>query len=602
MSRRGYRSKPHRINGCRPRAVTDAPAVIPDSKIVQFTKLLDDSGACELIDDKPPDQPGPPGLPVRTVLVGLLLSLHYHRSALLADAWRVLLDELPERARQRFGIPRIETNDLHGRIAFSRRVYRSMDRLTTALDPCRRDRRRRLSPAEAQAVRAAWEADITESEGRRRKLQELCDRLVLIVVRNAQREGNLKEWQGDVAVDTTPTAEWSRPPSLSDSRGTMAPTAGQHYCAGDEYGTYGYSATVTVAARQRPAETPRKPGKGHPQLILGLVVDTPGKRIGLNAVHTLRALGQLGLPIGLLVADRAYTDQVSANFAQPARTLGYQLLHDYKRDRRGIQGTHNGALLVDGTLACPQMPPALAGVTTGISDRIIRNPEAQPHLIELIAAREPLYLKLKQSPDSQGTLRLQCPAAGTSPSVICPRFNRVHGRAPQPTSVDLSNRRRTAAHPAAKPTVPISEEERLRPPPESELPKICQHPTMTVRPGDLGRDEKLRQDRHYLSSSWRNAYGPMRANSEGVHGRAKGTYIDIGDPKKRLAHGLAAQSILLALMTCVINLHILSTWKATHTSQTTRSYSSEPSPPDARTPATTTTENDLSPPGDPAPR
>ncbi|MFI6651399.1 hypothetical protein ACIBI8_27820 [Streptomyces sp. NPDC050529] len=108
--------------------------------------------------------------------------------------------------------------------------------------------------------------------------------------------------------------------------------------------------------------------------------------------------------------------------------------------------------------------------------------------------------------------------------------------------------------------------------PQDELPRICQKPTITVRPGALGKLDKLdkfRQDRHYLHPTWQDAYRPERANIEGLNGRAKSHGIDISDPTKRLAHGRAAQTILLALMICSINLHILFSWQQTTRPQTT---------------------------------
>ncbi|MFJ4409944.1 hypothetical protein [Streptomyces sp. NPDC088910] len=85
---------PEKIKRCRPRPVTDAPFEIPDSKVGQLDAVLHQSGVLELIDAELAGRPGPKGLPVRTVLVGLLLALHHHRSASLADVCRVLLDEL----------------------------------------------------------------------------------------------------------------------------------------------------------------------------------------------------------------------------------------------------------------------------------------------------------------------------------------------------------------------------------------------------------------------------------------------------------------------------------------------------------------------------
>jgi hypothetical protein len=79
----------------------------------------------------------------------------------------------------------------------------------------------------------------------------------------------------------------SRPPFLD--HWTPSRTAGR------------YSATLTVAARTRPALL-----GPFPQLALGLVLDTPHKRIGANAITTLKPLATPGLPAAFAVVDRAY--------------------------------------------------------------------------------------------------------------------------------------------------------------------------------------------------------------------------------------------------------------------------------------------------------
>ncbi|MEU1381193.1 hypothetical protein [Streptomyces albidoflavus] len=109
-------------------------------------------------------------------------------------------------------------------------------------------------------------------------------------------------------------------------------------------------------------------------------------------------------------------------------------------------------------------------------------------------------------------------------------------------------------------TVPILRGERQHPLPKSELPRIFRKPTIAIRPGDLGKHDNFRQDRHYLHPTWQDAYRPERANIEGLNGWAKSHGVDISDPTKRLAHGRVAQAILLAPMICSINLHILFSW------------------------------------------
>ncbi|NRQ38874.1 hypothetical protein HII36_44695 [Nonomuraea sp. NN258] len=300
-------------------------------------------------------------------------------------------------------------------------------------------------------------------------------------------------------------------------------TAGWHYSGGDGPPTFGYSATLATAARTRTT-------RGHfPQLALGLVIDTPHKRIGVNAIATLQGFLPLGLPTGILSVDRAYTDQAADHFARPARALGYQLVLDYKQDQRGVQGSVHGALLIDGNLACSLMPERLAQATTDLDDQTIRTPPEQ--LTQLIAAREPYWLKLKQGADAHGRIRLQCPAAGTSPSVTCPRFNRLH-RAPAapPTAVDLTNSRQRAAHSSAKPTVILPADEPLPPPRGKGDPAhICAQTTITLHPGDLGAKDKFRQDPHYLTPAWQDTYKPIRANTV-IFSHPKGVLHVVNSP------------------------------------------------------------------------
>lgn len=557
---------------CRPRPVTDAPPEIPDSKVGQLDALLHDSGILPLINKELEGRPGPDGLPVRTVLVGLMLALHYGHGANLADAFRILADHLRPTARSWLGVPDLTGADTHARLAFSRRIYRAFDRLTTALDPHRCERRRRLPAAEAAVIAASWEDEDPEHVRRRALLQEISDRLVLVTVQLAHRRGLFTGWPGDIGADTTPIPSWHHPPSRRRELASVDLTAGWHYCGGAEEGIFGHSATLLVAASRRHGDGADLAGERvsrHPQLALGLVLDTPGKRVGPNAVHALTRLAAhgLSLPAGLLAADRAYTDQLPAHFTVPARRLGYQLVLDYKQEHRGLQGsTAFGALLVDGSLACPAMPDALVRATTNLDDKAVREVGDDEPLTQLLAARTPFFLKRKQNPDPHGTIRLQCPASGPSPAVSCARFHQVHQiAATRPVTVDLTNPRATAAHTAAKPTVPIPAAERLRPPAPEQLPKICRQPTVTLHPGDLGKIDKFRQDRHYLQPPWQDAYRPTRANIEGLNGRAKSHGVNIADPARRLAHGRVAQTILLALMILTINLDILRSWTQTST-------------------------------------
>ncbi|MFF0013143.1 hypothetical protein [Streptomyces sp. NPDC005374] len=184
----------------------------------------------------------------------------------------------------------------------------------------------------------------------------------------------------------------------------------------------------------------------------------------------------------------------------------------------------------------------------------------------MIDARGPYYVKLKEGPDARGAIRVMCPAGGSCPSDNCAGHDRLHppARTTMPARViDLDTPRTRTAHAAARPTIHISDAERLTPPSPEALPLVCVAGSITV-PADTEaadwRLAKYRQDVHYLDTSWLNTYKPIRSQNEGANGRFKGDKLDIGNPKHRPAPGQVAQALLLAAMLTVANLRILETW------------------------------------------
>ncbi|WP_119100390.1 hypothetical protein [Streptomyces sporangiiformans] len=126
----------------------------------------------------------------------------------------------------------------------------------------------------------------------------------------------------------------------------------------------------------------------------------------------------------------------------------------------------------------------------------------------------------------------------------------------------MANSRKRAAHPAARPTVQLPQDEWLTRPPADELPAVCGKFGITV-PADAAGDlktAKFRQDSHYLTDDWIAVHKPIRSHNEGIHGRLKSDELDIGNPKHRQARGQVAQTLLVALMATAGNLDILETW------------------------------------------
>ncbi|MGW6459130.1 hypothetical protein ACWF94_24945 [Streptomyces sp. NPDC055078] len=521
------------------------------------------------------------------MLAGLMLAVYYTGRATVSDAWRILHFRLQPTARAWLGIPEMPPSTARACIAASRRLYRGLDRITTMLDPTRCDRRRRLTQAEADIHSAVWD----EAAGRAaaNRLQRMANDLVLAPVRLAQQRGYLRHWAGDVGVDATSVPVLADPDSDRSGTASVEITAGWHFSGGSDKGVFGYSATLLVAAHSRTGEGAAKGRRApfYPQLCLGLTLDTPTVRTGENAVTVLKHLAELRLPTGTCAADRAYTGCSPGNFQIPVRRLGYRLALDYKAADRGIQGSWQGAVLIDGSLACPHVPNALAQATHGMDDKAFRR--RLDELKPVVAERLPYFLKLKQNADARGTVRLQCPAAGPSPSVNCPRRERLRparptASGPPQTVIKLADRRSRASHASARPTIQLPDREWPDPPGKDALPAVCGASAISI-PTDAAGDLKIakfRQDSHYLSPTWERIYKPIRSHNEGLNGRLKSADMDIGNPMHRRAPGQVAQTILIAIMVAVGNLDILETWlyERTGSRLSDADFDSIPAPPD----------------------
>ncbi|MGW3511866.1 hypothetical protein [Streptomyces sp. NPDC000994] len=392
------------------------------------------------------------------MLAGLLLAAYFTCRATVAEAWRILHFRLRPHARTWLGIDPDPPTTARESVAASRRLYRGFDRITTVLDPARCDRRSRLPQDIADDHARVWNSPAGLEAAER--LQLLANQLVLAPVRMAQERGHLRGWRGDVGVDATAIPVLAHPDSDRNGTASVEITAGWHYSGGSDKGNFGYSATFVVAAHRRPPGQEAGDPTGYPQMCVGLVLDTPTVRTGRNAITALQALSGLGLPVGTCAADRAYTGCSPENFQIPVRRLGYRLALDYKAADRGTQGSWQGVLLVDGTLTCRHMPAALANATHRADDKTVREIRDNSQLTDRIAARTAFHLRTKEGPDDRGSVRLHCPAAGPSPSVNCARRDRLRPQGPRaagpPQAVlDISDARRRAAHPAAKPTVQI---------------------------------------------------------------------------------------------------------------------------------------------------
>ncbi len=350
--RRGWRYNSRRLDRHRrPVPQQDAPALIPDSKVGQFRAMLRQSGVLEVIAAKLAGRPGPACVSIEAVLVGLMLSCVYRRgSTNLDDATEVLFSQISDAARDSLGIGGFAyslTDACVSRAAYAR-IQRAFDALTTAFDPARHDRRRRLTREEVAEVRRRWREDESATEA----ITKLADLIIHLSIAEAMRIGALRHWHGDIGIDCTPASTWGKERRRSGT--VLDPHADWYKKGGSDDGDliWANGLTLGVTGHANPAIT----GK-YPRLALGMCLHTPNIGEDSAAIGILQRLdARFRLPRAHLALDRGYSDRL-VWFYDAIRASERELIIDYKKTNLGRQGTTPaGALWFGGVPVCPHTP------------------------------------------------------------------------------------------------------------------------------------------------------------------------------------------------------------------------------------------------------
>jgi hypothetical protein len=188
-----------------------------------------------------------------------------------------------------------------------------------------------------------------------------------------------------------------------------------------------------------------------------------------------------------------------------------------------VRAETQGFIQVEGQWYCPMMPVALINAT--IDYRAKRTD--RDTYDRRVAERRTYRARRKQSPDQEGHVRLQCPAAGASPVVRCELKPRSIRRAP-----------------AGRQRVVVDDEIRTAP------PACCTAETVTVPPA---AGAKFAQEHPYASPEWQERYNTLRNATEGANGFLKDPAHEALDAGPRRVHGVAAQSLFVAFLILAAN-------------------------------------------------
>ena len=397
-------------------------------------------------------------LPIRTLLVGILLTA-LDKQPLHLTRVHAALQLLPQADQRRLRVRVPGRSGEH--TATYRQVTRLFDNTIRQLDASPSPSYRGVAPADRERHFNQAQPAPNEAAERDRRLAELCDRLL---------DATLGTWKSasSHAVDWTDVEAWARRPTnkqqpwdRADSNAAWGRRPPREPGITDSL-FFGFDEQVVVTVNDE--GRPRIP-----ELVRRLDLQPANKNQPNALLDVLSRMKHGGAPIGDLLADAGYSHKV--DWLLRVRALGFAPVADLHPKDRGLRGTHEGALVIEGELYCPSTPKELWDIPPlgrGASSAGVANHD------RLIALREKYRLGIAAVADGDGFYRVACPAA--LGKVRCPL--RV-------TSLSLG----------------FGRPEILKPP--NAPPKCCTQRTITVTP-DVGA--KVRQKHTYGSPTFRESY------------------------------------------------------------------------------------------------
>ena len=169
-----------------------------------------------------------------------------------------------------------------------------------------------------------------------------------------------EEWKAATtswSVDWTDHAAWATPVGKHEVGMSADPDAGwghrKSHAPGDKDQLFfGWYAQLVVMA-------PEESGPPVPELVRRVTLDTPSLDPVAVMAGVLRAMAASGVAVGDVLADSGYAHRTAERWATPLRQIGARLVQDLHPHDRGPKGVHEGAVLSNGSLYCPETPPPL---------------------------------------------------------------------------------------------------------------------------------------------------------------------------------------------------------------------------------------------------
>jgi hypothetical protein len=457
--------------------------------LTAFEEAIDASGVAPMIEAMLPIGVRPRQLRVRALLAGMCLAQADHRPAHLTRVHQALT-ALSDDDQRRLGVLADWKHGPH--LLTYRQTERTFGLVAGAL--------------------GKDEPDGLPS----RALQAACDDLL-----ESSVPEEFKNASTSLAVDWTDLESFSRPPP----HGTSA-------CAGPE-ASWGHRKNNLLRSEDElfygwylsaGIMMPDENGPAVPELARRATLSSCRSDPVRAFAPVLTAMPAQGIPLGDILDDSGYAHRDAAAWALPLRQAGAQLVQDLHPHDRGPKGTHDGAIISNGNLYCPQAPRAL--LELGPLARTATKEQTADH--DRKTAELARYkLGRITAGDADGYHRVQCPAA--MGKIRCPL---------RPPSMTLDRGR----------------PEILQPPEHPQA--CCAQQTITVPPDVLA---KTAQKHDYPSAAHRRSYARRTGAERGFATAKDPAANDISRGWCRLM-GLAPLMLFTATLLIVRNQRILRAW------------------------------------------
>jgi hypothetical protein len=366
----------------------------------RLERIIDASGVSERIEALLPLGVRPRQLTVRTLLIGMLLTLSDKRPAHLARVHEALIG-MPQADRRRLGVIASWKTGPH------ELTYRQTERTFALVVGALSEEHPDGKPSEI--------------------LSEIADSLLeaSVQVLGPPRSTAL-------AVDWSDYESFARPPHkdgrCADREAAWGHRKTNHPAHSETFFGYYLQAATTVT---------EDGGPDVPELVRRITLASCKHDPPAQIVPVIQRMREDAITLGDLLTDSGYSYRAPETFAIPVRSAGAALIMDLHPGDRGMKDTHEGAIIANGNLYCPVTPKALFELCPPA-------PAATEHELAAHDQKTEELSRYKLSPltatDQDGYRRACCPAV--KGKIRCPH---------KPASMSLSHERPTIISPPEHP-------------------------------------------------------------------------------------------------------------------------------------------------------